>query len=107
MYPSGDLKRLSSHKARLHRRLALHRNRIAQDASRVIRPFIFLKPVLEVWQEASPLVILALGVFVRQTIFPRLHKWRSFLRWTPFAGGILRLVLGWSKGHWDIDIKSK
>ena len=101
MYPTGELSRLSSHKARLHRRLAFHRNRLMEDASRVIRPFVFLKPILVVWQAASPLAILALGMFVRRTLFPRLHKLRSMLLWSSFLGGLLRLVLAWVKGHSD------
>jgi hypothetical protein len=92
MYPTRELIRLSVHKARLHRRLAFRRSQLTKNATRVIRPFIFLKPILLVLQTASPLAVLALGVFVRRSVFPRLQKLRTFVRWSPFVLSVVRLI---------------
>lgn len=92
MYPTRELIRLSSHKAALRRRLAVRRNRISQDASEVMRPFLLVKPLWVICRAASPLAVFALEGFARRSIFPRLSRFRSVLRWSPFLADMLRLA---------------
>lgn len=84
MHSRANLNDVASRKAALRVRIAVHRERCAIAAARVVTPLVWLDRSLDFWQRIAPFVkpvAAPLAARLLQEFFPRSRVLRGLLRW--------------------------